>query len=187
MLHRIRKVPTYTCSNCDKKDTIGHRLTDCREGKHFWDWTRQRIARILRTMQERIPNEWLTRPKFALWLPKRHRAILWILAKLVLFRNQQQSDLILQELIDFMKRPKWYMYHSNKASEFLGNYLILIDTETVRSMWANYKKEKGGDCEAATVVPSPLEDVQQKRTTLPQLSTKQERRKRGWRRNNNIE
>ena len=129
-LNRIRMVPTDMCSKCAKKDTIGHRLTECGEGKHIWDWTKQRLTRMLRTMQERIIDEWIKRPQFTLWPPTRHCAVLWMWAKLVIFRTQQRRELKLHEFIEFMIRTKWKMYRLNKRSQYVGNYLALIDAET---------------------------------------------------------
>ena len=88
--HKIRMVPTDKCGNCDTIDTVEHCLIECGEGTRIWKWTRERLARVLGTDPERTPVEWLTRPQFNICPRKRHRAVLWTLAKLVIFRTQQR-------------------------------------------------------------------------------------------------
>ena len=68
-LHRINRSPTEACRHCGKTDTIGHRLTECGEGSWLWNWTKRRIATMLRTIPDRIPDEWLTHPQFKIWPP----------------------------------------------------------------------------------------------------------------------
>jgi len=103
-LFRIRMVPTDTCRRYDRMDTLSRRLTECGKGEQIWTWTKQRLAGILQTVPERIPSDWLLRPHFTLWPPRRRRAVLWVLPNLVIFRTHQQRELTLQDFIDFMKR-----------------------------------------------------------------------------------
>ena len=63
-LHKISILPRDKCGNCATVDTVEHRLTERDEGNRIWDWARQRLARMLRTLPERIPVEWLMRPQF---------------------------------------------------------------------------------------------------------------------------
>jgi len=121
---------TDKCGICAIVDTVDHRLIECGEGKHIWNWTRERLARMLGTEPERITVEWLTRPQFNVCPSKRHRAVLWTLAKLVIFRTQQRRDLTLHDFIDFMRRTKWKMYQAQKRNEHVGDYLTFIDTES---------------------------------------------------------
>ena len=120
-------VPTDACRKCDKTDTLSHRLIEWGEGEQIWTWTKQCLAWILRTFPGRIPSDWLLRPHFTLWPPRRQRAVLWVLANLVIFRTQQQRELTLQDFIDFMKRSKWKLYQSHKREASVGNYLSVID------------------------------------------------------------
>ena len=85
-LHNIQLAETPNCKGCGGLDTRLHRLSECGEGRNIWDWTRQRIAWIMRTTPEQIPVEWLLRPQFRIWPPRRNRAVLWILVHLVWFR-----------------------------------------------------------------------------------------------------
>ena len=48
-LHKILMVLTDLCRLCNKTDTLLHRLTECGEGPTMWEWTRWRLAIILRT------------------------------------------------------------------------------------------------------------------------------------------
>ena len=72
-------------------------------------------------------SDWLLRPHLTLRPPRRRRAVLWVLANLVIFRTQQQRELTLQDFIDFMKRSKWKLYQSHKRVVSVGNYLSVID------------------------------------------------------------
>ena len=113
-------VPTDACRKCDRTDRLSHRLIECGEGEHIWTWTKQRVAWILRTIPERIPKYWLLSPHFTLWPPRRRRAVLWVLANLVIFRTQQKRELTLQDFIDFMKLSKWKLYRSHKREASVG-------------------------------------------------------------------
>ena len=129
-LHKIRMVPTDKCGNCATVDTVGHRLIECGEGKRISNWTRERLARIAGTEPERIPVEWLTRLQFNICPRQRHRAVLWTLAMLLIFRTQQRRDLTLHDFIDFVRRTKWKMYQAQKRNEHVGDYLTFMDTES---------------------------------------------------------
>ena len=48
-LARIRLRDDPHCTLCRKTDTILHRLTECNAAANIWDWTRERMALILRT------------------------------------------------------------------------------------------------------------------------------------------
>jgi len=126
-LFRIRMVPTDACRKCYRTDTFSHRLIECGEEEQIWTWTKLSLAWILRTVPERIPGDCLLRPHFTLWPSRRRRAVLWVLANLVIFRTQQQRELTLQDFINFMKQSKWNMYQSHKRKASVGNYLSVID------------------------------------------------------------
>jgi len=126
-LYTIRMVPTDMCQKCARTETLLHRLTECGDGGQIWTWKKQRLAWILRTIPERIPSDWLLRPHFTLFPPRRRRVVLRILTNLFIFRTQQQRDLAIQDFLDFMKRSKWKMYQSNKRGESVGDYLSVTD------------------------------------------------------------
>ena len=106
-LHRIRLTPTGNCRICDKKDTLKHRIVDSGEGKMMWTWTKQQLAQMLRTVPVHIPDGWLTCPQVILWPPQSNCALLWMMANLITFHIQKQWDLMLQDIIDFLKWTKW--------------------------------------------------------------------------------
>jgi hypothetical protein len=56
-LHKIRLADTSDSKKCGSVDILSHRLTECGEGKNIWEGTRQRIAWVMRTTPERIPDE----------------------------------------------------------------------------------------------------------------------------------
>jgi hypothetical protein len=56
---------------------------DCGDGRQMWVWTKDKLAKVLATTRNQILDEWVTRPDFARWAPKRRRAALWIIANFV--------------------------------------------------------------------------------------------------------
>ena len=92
----------------------------------MWEWTRHKIAEMMRTDPRRIPSEWLLRTKFRLWPQRRHRVVLCVLAQLVLYRVQRRRELTLHDYMDLPRRMKWKMYQKNNPVECVGNYLSTI-------------------------------------------------------------
>ena len=84
---------------------IIHRLTNCLNSARIWRGTSARLAMMLRIDTRHIPAEW-TRPDFHLWPPQRHQAILWTIAHLVGFLDDER-DLTLENFIDFLRRARW--------------------------------------------------------------------------------
>jgi len=89
---------------CGEKDTSLHRIIGCGAGLAIWEWTRERIAWILRTDPSRIPEEWILRLQFHIWPPQRHKVVLWILAHMVWFRMRERRVPSAQEYSDFLRR-----------------------------------------------------------------------------------
>jgi len=108
-------------------DTIQHRLIECTEGPQTWQWTTQKLALILRTIQTQIPSEWLLRPQCALWHPTRRRAVMWILASLVLSITRPNKELTLRDFIAFMQANKYKLYQTVKRRLLVANYLCVLD------------------------------------------------------------
>jgi hypothetical protein len=52
---------------CAGRDTLSHRLLECRDAPEQWAWMKARIARILGMDQRWIPDTWVLRPQFKLW------------------------------------------------------------------------------------------------------------------------
>ena len=126
-LHRINMTSSNKCQQCDSPDNMTHRLTECGEGEQIWQYTATLIARMLRTRPSNIPVEWLLRPQFQIWPPKRSRAILWTLANTVTCRMQQNATPTLQEFMDFMRRSRWKMTQNERRLHLVGNYLTVMD------------------------------------------------------------
>ena len=119
-----RARPPY--ANCGEHDTVMHRIIECGEGRKIWEWTRNRIAWILRMGPVWIPNEWTIRPKFKLWPPQRHRAVLWILAHMVWFRTRGSWTLSAQEYFDFLRSTLWKANRDTRRATQVGNYLSIL-------------------------------------------------------------
>jgi hypothetical protein len=112
--------------DCNMKDTLEHRITDCEEGRAAWEHSKRLMACMLRTIPARIPDEWLLHPQFHIWPPKRRRAILWTLAQVILFRTQQTRTLKLQDFMDFPQRSRWKPTRSKRGG---------IVWETISQYW----------------------------------------------------
>jgi len=126
-LYKIRISPTDKCSNCGMHNTLQHRLIECGEGPQVWQWTTQKLAHILRTVPARIPNEWLSCPQCALWPPTRRRAVMWILANVILSRTRPNQDLMLCDFITFTQANKYKLYQTVKQRLHVANYLCVLD------------------------------------------------------------
>jgi hypothetical protein len=114
------------CSTCGERDTLMHRITECGEGREIWKWTRKRIAWILRTDPVWIPQERTLRPQFHIWPPRRHRAVLWIIAHMVWYRIQESRTPSAQENFDFLRRARWKAYQDTGRMKKIGNYLTIL-------------------------------------------------------------
>jgi len=106
-VHTILLPDAALCTTCGERDTRMHRIRESGEGARIWDWTRKRIAWILRTDPARIPKGWTLRPQFHIWSPRRHRAVLWILAHMVWFRISGIQTTSAQEYSDVLRRARW--------------------------------------------------------------------------------
>jgi hypothetical protein len=126
-LHRIRLASTEGCAAYGQRDSLEHRLIECGEATIMWNWTRSKIANIMRTSATNIPTEWLTRPHFRPWPQQRNRAVLWMLAKYVRYRLDTQRGQMLQDLMDFMRRAKWKIYKSSNRGKLVANFLTVLD------------------------------------------------------------
>ena len=83
-LHVIKLVESEPCRHYGKLATLAHRLKECNKGMAILLWTRERIAQVLRTDPRRIPTDWCLRSHFQFCPPQRHKAVLWLLAHLVM-------------------------------------------------------------------------------------------------------
>ena len=127
-LHNIRLALTDQCEHCNKPDTMMHRLTECGFGPMNREKTRKLIATMLRT-DWRIPAEWLMRLAIKLWPPKRHRAVLWMLATYVRYYMQRQRDLLRSDYYNFLRRSRWKTDTRTNRAKLVGNYLSVIPAD----------------------------------------------------------
>jgi hypothetical protein len=79
------------------------------------------LARMMRTCPTHIPDDWILRPHFNIWLSQKHRAILWLLVNIVIFRMEQHSNLTLQDYIDFLHRTRWKLMRNKNGRSLVGN------------------------------------------------------------------
>ena len=106
-LNRINMAVTNLCRHCNATDNLSHCLIECGEGQVMGVWTRERLATVLRTNMRLISDGWLLRSTLSIWPPKRRRAVLGILANIVVYRLQQRHTLTCHDCYDFLRRAKW--------------------------------------------------------------------------------
>jgi hypothetical protein len=98
----------------------------------FWRSTEnlcQPGIRILNIDEAQIPDSWPMHPDFHTWPPKRCRAVVWILAQLVLFRTTYEATGSLLEYFDFLQRTRWKAYQQANRPEKVGNYLSILEVD----------------------------------------------------------
>jgi hypothetical protein len=122
-LHKIRIAPNDKCRLCGEIDTLLHRLTIC--GGLQWEWTKVRIAAMRRLDPKWIEADWLLRPQFHLWPPKRDRAILWTLETYMTFRLSYGKGTF-GEFKDYIKGNLWLLYQRKDRLQLVGNYLRIF-------------------------------------------------------------
>ena len=125
-LHAFRLVESDRCRHCGWRDTLAHRQTECNEGTAIWLWTRDGIAQMIRTDPHHIPTDWCLWPHFQFWPSQRHKAILWLLARLVMYRMQQQRRLSLLDYTDVLRRARCKSYRATSRKQQVGNCLSIF-------------------------------------------------------------
>jgi hypothetical protein len=68
-VHSINMITSPQCRECNTDDDIKHRIMDCGDVRQMWDWTKDKLAKVLATTRNQILYEWVTRPDFANWAP----------------------------------------------------------------------------------------------------------------------
>jgi hypothetical protein len=76
---------------------------------------------------EHIPEMWLLQPDLFLWPPKRHRAVLWIIAHMAVHRTTYDRTLTTHDYIDFLRRAKWKLDAWHSRMRLVGNYLSVLE------------------------------------------------------------
>jgi hypothetical protein len=125
-LAAINIVSMVQCVTCGETGTLLHRLVQCSEGAVIWNWTRSRIAIILRIHQSVIPADWTLRPLYHFCPPQKHAAVTWILAQFICYRMHTQRRQSLLDYIDFMRRARWTCYERHTHKCKVGKYLDML-------------------------------------------------------------
>jgi hypothetical protein len=122
-LAAIKIAPNIQCVICGATDTLLHRLVQCTMCAVLWNWTRGKIAELLRVHHSAILAEWTIRPFYHFWPVKKQSAITWILAQFVCYRTHTQRRQALQDYIDFMRRARWKCFEQYQNKRKVGTYL----------------------------------------------------------------
>jgi hypothetical protein len=127
-LYTIHLATDNLCMECKIQDTVMHRMVECGEGTRQWNWSKSRLALMLRVDPRCVTDDWLLRPQFKIWPPQKHKAVLRLLARFVDFRCQLGKTLNLQDFHDFLQRSKMKLYQTKNRLQLVGNYLSVLDS-----------------------------------------------------------
>jgi len=72
---------------------------------------------MLKTSPKDIPTEWTLRPNFSTRPIQRHRAILWLIAHLVYYQTQRDTQNAQQDYADFLRRARWKAQTEDKQKK----------------------------------------------------------------------
>jgi hypothetical protein len=125
-LAAIKLTETNRCRTCDDTDFVQHRLTQCGDSKLIWNWTRARIAAIMRTNSIDITEKCTTKPDLRIWSPQSHNAIVWMIAHLITYHTQGQRRKLLMDYMDYMRRARWKADPRTTRQKIVGNYLSIL-------------------------------------------------------------
>ena len=125
-------------------------------GQRSGEWTRRRMAMILRVDQKYIPSDWLLTQYFHFWPPRRQRAILWILAHFVWYRMQGQRRQTLTDYIEYMRRSRWKAHTYTSRQQKVGNYLdiLYLDANELQGLHDGATRYKADECQSG-LAPTP--------------------------------
>ena len=126
-LHSINMTPTDKCRYCDERDTLDHRISKCGAGRLMWTWTATKIATILRTNARYIPTDWTLCPTCEIWPRRRKRAVLWLLAQLVTYRQENYNATTLLDYVNYVRCWKEKLYTNPRRRSLVANYLLVVD------------------------------------------------------------
>jgi hypothetical protein len=124
-LHTINLNPDERCKTCQERDTLIHRITGCTETWNIWKWTKNRIARYLRTKpREAQENGQYFLTDYTLWPRQRHNATTWILGNMIWYVT---ANMATPTLMDYMRRTRWKVHNKRHHKQHCGNYLQVLD------------------------------------------------------------
>jgi hypothetical protein len=81
---------------------------------------------ILRTTRY-IPTVWTTLPNCDIRPYTRKRAVLWLLAQIVIFRQEECHISTLRDYITYVKRRKDELYTHPNRRTLVANYSLVVD------------------------------------------------------------
>jgi hypothetical protein len=123
-LHKIGLTPSDKGKSCGAVDTEKHRITDCGEGPRIWNWSAQRIAKILQTDESHISPDWLLRPDCVISPSTRRLAVLWILAHAVHYQITLAKVSKLTDCITYVCTSQQSLLIPPAEMAHVGDYLF---------------------------------------------------------------
>jgi hypothetical protein len=90
-------------------------------------WTATKIATIVRTNTKYIPTDWTLCPTCEIWPRRRKRAVLWLLAQLVTYRQENYHATKLLDYVDYVRCWKEKLYTNPRRRSLVANYLLVVD------------------------------------------------------------
>jgi len=118
----LNSTDSALCRTCGDRYISFNQITGCGAWPAIWEWTRERIARILRTDTCQIHQEWILKPQFHIWPQQRNRAVLWTLAHIVSFRMREFRVPSVQEYSDFLRSMGKKTSQKTRRFKQVGNY-----------------------------------------------------------------
>jgi hypothetical protein len=126
-LHAIHLTATDSCRHCTHPDTLHHRRTQCGTGVLIWNWMAAKIANILRMAPRHIPKDWLLRPSCKIRPVSRKRAVLWLLAQVIIYHTDGNQASSLLEYKEHVRSQKTNLYDCHNRRKLVANYLTDVD------------------------------------------------------------
>jgi hypothetical protein len=113
-LYKINLKMTDNSTHCGNVDTVRHLMTGCTRIKNTWEWTRERIAKLLNAVRRWISTDWTTSPDMKIEPKGRHNFILWMEAYMNHFIMDNERVMTLEEYLDFFRKSRWKIESQKK-------------------------------------------------------------------------
>jgi hypothetical protein len=104
----------------------------------LWNWTAKNIAAILGKPTSLIPQEWLLRQRCAIQPRSRKRAVLWLLAQLIVFRQKCTGPTSLHHYMGHVRRAWRALQAQDNCHKSVATLLGLVDDHPLtvrRTAW----------------------------------------------------
>jgi hypothetical protein len=79
------------------------------------------------TTVPQIPQDWLLLPKFEIRRPSRKRAAFWLLAQLVVYRQQNPGPAQLCDYMAYVRTTKDRLQATSVAHRLVAKHLTVVD------------------------------------------------------------